>query len=340
MGNLSDYTSQMKEVSDALFVSMAQDLKAADASLKRHHTTLKTHNQSLEKVYNLIATLERRVYHTEEQNCVDGLRIDSLENENFLLQSSHNELSDKVRAMEARVNWLVPRRCRCVNRLDGVLQADSDQDKEGDDEDSDALTYVTDQLYRTLPQEEGSVLRPIDVEEVSTCACPPSVPITSDPIVILDSEEEEDKENNIRVLIPLFPRTVEDVVRFQRAIRSGYQRPKRPSPYPYITFPRLAFPGLSLQAEVRRNARKAHGVGKITSQDNRRESGYDCGHSGGDDGEDGDSESVCDSGGPVAADFDRARGSRSSSPRYQPEESPVGERSGVGYRDARGESLR
>ena len=132
--------------------------------------------------------------------------------------------------------------------------------------------YATDQSYRTPPQEGGSVLRPIDVEEVSTCACPPSVPIASDPIVILDSEEEEDKENNIRVLVPSSPiptpRTLEDAVRFQRAIRSGYQRPKRHSPYPYVTYPRLAFPGLSLQAEVRRNARKARGVGKIASKDN------------------------------------------------------------------------
>ena len=205
------------------------------------------------------------------------------------------------------------------------------------------MTYATDQLYRTPPQEEGSVLRLIDVEEVSTCACPPSVPIASDPIVVLDLEEEEDKENNIRVLVPSSPtpapRTLEDVVRFQRAIRSGYQKPKRPSPYPYVTYPQLAFPGLSLQAEVRLNARKVHGVGKIASQDNQQESGYGGGHSGGDDGMDGDSESVRDPGGPSASDFDRARSDGGGSPCFQPEESPVGERPGVGYRDAGGESL-
>ena len=214
---------------------------------------------------------------------------------------------------------------------------------DADDDDSDALTYATDQSYCTLPQEEGSVLCPINVEEVSTCACPPSVPLASDPIEILDTEEEEDKEKNIRVLEPsspiLAPQTVEDVVRFQRAIRSGYQKPKCPSPYPYITYPRLAFPGLSLQAEIRHNARKARGVGKITSKDNRRESGYDCGHSGGDNGEDSDSESVHDSDSPGAADFNRARSARGGSHRYRPEESPVGEHAGVGWRDAGRESL-
>ena len=93
----------------------------------------------------------------------------------------------------------------------------SDADDEDDDE--DALTYATDQSYRTPPQEETSVLRPVEVEEVSTCTCPPLVPITRDPIEILDTEEEEDKENNIRVLqlpMPITPpRTVEDAVRFQ-----------------------------------------------------------------------------------------------------------------------------
>ena len=334
----------MKEASDALFVSMAQDLKAVDASLKRHHTALKTQDSLLEKIYDLIATLEHRVHHMEEQNRIDSLRIDSLENENFLLRASHDEMKLTVCAMEERINWLVPRRCCCVDRLDGVLQVDSKPSEEGDDEDSDVLTYVTDQSYCTPPQEEGLVLRPIDVEEVSTCACPPSVPITNDPIVILDSGEEEDKENDIRVLVPSSPipapRTVEDVVCFQRAIHSGYQKPKCPSPYPYITYPQLAFPGLSLQVEVHCNARKVRGISKIASQDNRWESGYDCGHSGGDDGEDGDSESICDPRGPSTADFDRARSSRSSSPRYWPEESPVGKRPGLGYRDARGESLR
>ena len=341
-GNLSQYTSKLKEVLDHLFVSMAADLKEADASLKRHHTALKTQDKSLEQVYDLIATLERWVNHCKEQSHVDGLRIDGLENENFVLRESHDDLTTTVRAMEARINWLVPWRYRCVDRLDRVLQADSEA-SDTDDDESDALTYTTDQSYRTPPQEESSVLRLIEVEEVSTCACPPSVPIASDPIVILDSKEEEDKENDIWILEPSSPipapRTVEDAVRFQCAICLGYQKPKRPSPYPYITFPRLAYPGLSLQAEIRRNARKACGVSKIASQDNRQESGYDCGHSGGDDGEESDSESIRYSDGLGAADFDQARGSGGGSPCYQPEESPVGDRAGVGYRDARRESL-
>ena len=73
VGNLSDYTSQLKEASDVLFVSMAEDLKAADASLKRHNTAIKTQQTSLEKLYDLVATLEHRVHHTEEQKRVDGL---------------------------------------------------------------------------------------------------------------------------------------------------------------------------------------------------------------------------------------------------------------------------
>ena len=115
MGNLSTYTFKLKEASDHLFVLMEADLKAADASLKCHHVALKTQDKSLEKVYDLIATLEHRVNHCEEQARVDKLRILGLENENFVLCESHDELSDKVRAMEARVNWLVPRRCRCVD---------------------------------------------------------------------------------------------------------------------------------------------------------------------------------------------------------------------------------
>ena len=103
VGNLSDYVSQMKEALDCLFVSMEKDLKAADASLKRHHTVLKTQDKSLEQVYDLIATLERRVNHCEEQAHVDELRILGLENENFVLRESHDALSDKVLAMEARV---------------------------------------------------------------------------------------------------------------------------------------------------------------------------------------------------------------------------------------------
>ena len=158
----------MKEASDCLFVSMEKDLKAADASLKCHHTALKTQDKSLEQVYDLIATLERRVNHCEEQARVDSLRIDSLENENFLLWDSHDEMKLKVCTMDTRINWLVPRICCCVDRLDGVLQADSEPSEEGDDEDSDELTYATDQSYRTPPQEESSVLRPIDVEEVSS----------------------------------------------------------------------------------------------------------------------------------------------------------------------------
>ena len=120
--------------------------------------------------------------------------------------------------MEAHINWLVPQRCRCVDRLDGVLQADSEP-SDADNKDDNPLTYATDQSYRTPPQEETSVLRPIEVKEVSTCACAPSVPIVSNPIEILDTEEEEeDKENDIRVLelpspIPT-PRTVEDAVHF------------------------------------------------------------------------------------------------------------------------------
>ena len=71
VGNLSDYTSQMKEASNVFFVLMVQDLKAADASLKCHHSSLKAQDKSLEKIYDLIVTLERRVHHTEEQNRVD-----------------------------------------------------------------------------------------------------------------------------------------------------------------------------------------------------------------------------------------------------------------------------
>ena len=90
----------------------------------------------------MIATLERWVYHTEEQNRVDSLWIDSLENENFLLRASQDEMKLMVCAMEEKINWLVPRQCRCVDRLDGVLQADSEPSEEGDDKDSDALTYT------------------------------------------------------------------------------------------------------------------------------------------------------------------------------------------------------
>ena len=96
VGNLSDYVSQMKEVSDSLFVSMEKDLKAADASLKCHHSALKTQDKSLEQVYDLIATLERRVNHFEEQAHVDELRILGLENENFVLHESHDDLTNKV----------------------------------------------------------------------------------------------------------------------------------------------------------------------------------------------------------------------------------------------------
>ena len=164
VGNLSDYTSQMKEASDALFVLMVQDLKAADASLKRHHSSLKAQDQSLEKIYDLIATLEHQVHHTEEQSRVDSLWIDSLENENFLLRESHDEMKLQVCAMEERINWLTPRRCRCVDRLDGVLQADSEPSEEGDDEDSDVLTYATDQLYCTPPHtgSEGWFAGPVN----------------------------------------------------------------------------------------------------------------------------------------------------------------------------------
>ena len=115
VGNLSDYVSQLKEASDILFMSMEKDLKAADASLKRYHTALKTQDKSLEQVYDLIATLEQRVNHCEEQGRVDRLRIYGLENENFVLRKSHDKLVNKVCAMEVRVNWLVPCRCRCVD---------------------------------------------------------------------------------------------------------------------------------------------------------------------------------------------------------------------------------
>ena len=162
--------SQMKEALDALFMSMEQDLKTVDASLKRHHQALKTQDKSLEKVYNLIATLERRVNHREEQAHIDELRIRDLESKNFVLQACHDDLSSKVDGMEAWINWLVPRRCRCVDRLDGILQADSEPSEE-DNDDKDALTYVTDQLYHTPPQEEVAVLQPISVEEAPTCTC-------------------------------------------------------------------------------------------------------------------------------------------------------------------------
>ena len=179
-----------------------------------------------------------------------------------------------------------------------------------DKDDEDALTYATDQSYCTPPQEEAVVLHPIEVGETSTCTCPPSVPIASDPIEILDTKEEEDKENNIHVLempsLIFSLRTMEDAVHFQRAICSGYRKPDRSRLYPAITFPWLAYPGLSLQAEIHSSFQKVCGVGKIASINNQRESGYDGGHSGGDDGEDGDSESVRDSGSPSVADFDRA----------------------------------
>ena len=215
---------------------------------------------------------------------------------------------------------------------------DSEPSDADDEDDEDALTYATDQSYRTPPQEEAAVLQPIEVEEAPTCTCPPAVLLSSDPIKILDTEEEEDKENDLRILnhpVPIVPpRTEVEAVGFQRAIRSGHWKPDCPRPYPAITFPRLAYPGLSLQAEIRRSFWKARGVGKIVSIDHRGLSGYAGGDSDRDNGEDDDSESVCHSIGPVAADFDRAQGSRGGSPRYQPEESPVGERGGVGYRDA------
>ena len=155
-------------------------------------------------------------------------------------------------------------------------------------------------------------------------------PLASDPIKILDTEEEEEKDNDIHVLelpAPITPpRTVEDAVCFQHAIHLGYWKPNCPRSYPAITFPCLAYTGLSLQAEIHSAHRKAHGIDKISSLDNQGESGYVGGDSGGDDGEDSNSKSVYHSFGPVAADFDWAWGSQSSLPRYQPEESPVGNR--------------
>ena len=120
---------------------------------------------------------------------------------------------------------------------------DSEPSNDDEDDDEDALTYAIDQSYWTPPQEEATVLCPIEVEDMSTCTCPPSVPIESEPIEILDTEEEEDKENNIWVLelpAPITPpRTVEDAVHFQRAICSGYRKSERPCPYPAVTFPCL-----------------------------------------------------------------------------------------------------
>ena len=104
VGSLNDYVSQMKEASDGLFVSMASDLKAADVSLKRHHKALKDQDKSLEKVYNLIATLERHVNHQEEQAHVDELRIWELESENFVLWACHDDLAHKVEGMESKLN--------------------------------------------------------------------------------------------------------------------------------------------------------------------------------------------------------------------------------------------
>ena len=44
---------------------------------------------------------------------------------------------------------------------------DSEADNEDNEDDEDALTYATDQSYRTLPQEETSILCPIEVRQPS-----------------------------------------------------------------------------------------------------------------------------------------------------------------------------
>ena len=59
--------------------------------------------------------------------------------------------------MESKLNWLVRHRCRCIDRLNGVLQVDSKPSDDDKDDNEDALTYVTDQSYQTPPQEEATL---------------------------------------------------------------------------------------------------------------------------------------------------------------------------------------
>ena len=90
---------------------MAADLKVADTSLK----ALKDQDKSLEKVYDLIATLECCLNHQEECTRIAETRVLDVENELFVVRACHNDLADKVRGMEGRLNWSTRHACCCVD---------------------------------------------------------------------------------------------------------------------------------------------------------------------------------------------------------------------------------
>lgn len=266
---MGELVSELKEKAEAVFVSNNEDLKATRESLTRHRKALKEHDKGLERVFNLVATLEGRLQAVET-------KVKDLEDKLFIVRNCHDDLATKVGQQEAEINYLQGRLCRCVDRLTGTLQVRS---KDEEDDDEDALTYATDNSYRTPPQEASSsagVLQPVDVEvkETATCSCPAPVPIAQDVIDVLDTEEEAEveKENEVPLLVLPTPRTppqmLAKAVCFQRAICSG-RKTNCPHPYPSITFPTIGYPGLSVMCEICRSYWEAHRTGKIETLHSR-----------------------------------------------------------------------